>query len=191
MSRLASWKRRSLCAGHDAKYNSILFPSGSRDINGKAVILLHRFFGKSVRNQSIARLFCLFRWDKQSKMLATAWPIVSKQRQTLPSDAKPGLLPPVISSQFTMEGKEVAPALPHASTGQAACASLRRVVLARPQRAFAAGCLRMRYFFPFALAARTIRDLSDGDSVISSHRQANERRYLNSTSVAAFDTQHQ
>ena len=53
------------------------------DINGKAVILLHRFFWKPVRNQSIARLVCCFRWDKQCKVLAAAWPIMSKQRQTL------------------------------------------------------------------------------------------------------------
>src|SRR5206468_6625483 len=64
------------------------------DINGKAVVLLHRFFGKPVRNQSIACLLCLFLWDKRCKMLATAWPILSKQRQTLRSDAKPCLLRP-------------------------------------------------------------------------------------------------
>jgi hypothetical protein len=64
------------------------------NINGKAVVLLHRFFGKPVRNQSIARLVCFSRWGKQRKVLATAWPIMSKQRQTLRSDAKPGLLRP-------------------------------------------------------------------------------------------------
>jgi hypothetical protein len=33
-----------------------LVPIRIADINGKAVVLLHRFFGKPVRNQSIARL---------------------------------------------------------------------------------------------------------------------------------------
>jgi hypothetical protein len=49
-----------------------LVPIRIADINGKAVVLLHRFFGKPVRNQSIARLVCFCRWDKQCKVLATA-----------------------------------------------------------------------------------------------------------------------
>ena len=48
------------------------------DINGITVVLLHRFFGKPVRNQSVARLVRFFRWDEQCKVLATAGPIMSK-----------------------------------------------------------------------------------------------------------------
>jgi hypothetical protein len=44
---------------------------GIADINGKAVVLLHRFFGKPVRNQSIARLLCLSGGISNAK----CWPL--------------------------------------------------------------------------------------------------------------------
>ena len=96
--RKTRWRSSHLCA---LAIQFDLVPIGITDINGKAVVLLHRFFGKPVRNQSIARLLCLFRWDKQCKVLATAWPIMSKQRQTLRSDAKPGLLRPHANTRVT------------------------------------------------------------------------------------------